>query len=52
MNIHQIDELCWIKDAWPVTAHGIGGRAANSTDCSQNLDSLSIEWTFADGTKA
>ncbi len=52
MNIHQIDELCWIKDAWPVTAHGVGGRAANSTDCGQNLDSLSIEWTFADGTKA
>ena len=52
MNIHQIDELCWIKDGWPVTAHGVGGRAANSTDCSQNLDSLSIEWTFADGTKA
>lgn len=52
MNIHQIDEICWLKDAWPVTAHGIGGRAANSTDCSQNLDSLAIEWTFADGTKA
>ncbi len=52
MNIHQIDELCWIKDQWPVSAHGVGGRAANSTDCSQNLDSLSIEWTFGDGTKA
>ncbi len=52
MNIHQIDEICWIKDAWPVSAHGTGGRAANSADCSQNLDSLSIEWTFADGTKA
>ncbi len=52
MNIHQIDEICWIKDSLPVTAHGIGGRAANSTDCSQNLDSFTIEWTFADGTKA
>jgi predicted dehydrogenase len=52
MDIHQIDEICWIKDAWPVSAHGIGGRAADSTDCSQNLDSFSIEWTFADGTKA
>ncbi len=52
MNIHQIDEICWLKDAWPVTAHGVGGRAADSTDCGQNLDSLSIEWTFADGTKA
>ena len=52
MNIHQIDEICWIKDAYPVTAHGIGGRAANSTDCGQNLDSFTIEWTFPDGTKA
>ncbi len=51
MDIHQIDEMCWIKDAYPVSAHGVGGRAANSTDCSQNLDSFSAEWTFADGTK-
>ena len=51
-DIHQIDEMCWIKDAWPVSAHGVGGRAANSTDCGQNLDSCSAEWTFADGTKA
>ena len=52
MDIHQIDEICWIKDAYPVSAHGIGGRAVNSADCSQNLDSFSVEWTFADGTKA
>lgn len=52
MDIHQIDELCWIKGAWPESAHGVGGRVANSTDCSQNLDSFSAEWTFADGTKA
>jgi len=52
MDIHQIDELCWIKDAWPVAAHGVGGRAANSTDCSQNLDSFAAEWTFPDGTRA
>ena len=52
MNIHQIDEICWIKDAWPATAHGIGGRAANNTDCGQGLDSFTVEWTFPDGTKA
>jgi len=52
MNIHQIDEICWIKDAWPVSAHAVGGRAPNSTDCGQNLDLFTIEWTFADGTKA
>jgi len=51
MDCHQVDEICWIKDAWPVTAHGIGGRAANNTDHGQGLDSFSIEWTFADGTK-
>jgi predicted dehydrogenase len=52
MDIHQIDELRWIKDANPITAHGVGGRIAGSTDCSQNLDSFSAEWTFPDGTKA
>jgi predicted dehydrogenase len=51
MNIHQIDELCWLKDQWPVVARGFGGRKANSTDHGQGLDSLSIEWTFPDGTK-
>ncbi len=49
---HQVDECCWIKDAWPVSAHGVGGRVARSKDCSQNLDSYSIEYTFADGAKA
>jgi predicted dehydrogenase len=52
MNIHQVDEICWIKGSWPVSAHGVGGRVANSTDRSQNLDSFTIEWTFEDGTKA
>lgn len=52
MNIHQIDEICWLKDSWPVTALGIGGRAANSTNRGQGFDSMSVEWTFADGTKA
>jgi hypothetical protein len=50
--VHQIDECCWLKDAWPVSAHGVGGRITNSPDYSQNHDSYSIEYTFADGTKA
>jgi len=52
MNIHQIDEMCWIMDALPVTAHAIAGRAPDSKDCSQNLDSFTIEWTFPNGAKA
>ncbi len=52
MNIHQIDEICWLKGDLPVTARGIGGRIANSKDHGQGFDSFSIEWTFPDGTKA
>lgn len=52
LMVHQIDECCWLKDAWPVSAHGVGGRIANSPDCSENHDTYSIEYTFADGTKA
>jgi predicted dehydrogenase len=50
--IHQIDECCWIKDSWPVTAVGMGGRVPASDDCGQNVDVYSIEYTFADGAKA
>lgn len=52
LMIHQMDECFWIKDAWPVSAHGVGGRIAGSTDCGQNLDSYAVEFTFPDGTKA
>ena len=52
MMIHQVDECCWIKDAWPVSAEGLGGLEPNSTDCSQNLHTYAIEYTFPDGTKA
>jgi predicted dehydrogenase len=52
MDIHQVDELCWLHDALPVSAQGVCGRIANSTDCSQNLDSFNVEWTFPNGTRA
>lgn len=50
--IHQVDECCWIKDGWPVAVHGLGGRVPRSKDCGQNIDVYSMEFTFADGTKA
>ncbi|MCL4202100.1 MAG: Gfo/Idh/MocA family oxidoreductase [Pirellulaceae bacterium] len=50
--IHQIDECCWIKDAWPVEVRGFGGRVPGSTDRGQNIDVYSMEYTFADGAKA
>ncbi len=50
--IHQIDECCWIKDAWPVSVDGLGGRVPLSKDLGQNIDIYSMEYTFADGSKA
>ena len=52
MMIHQVDECCWIKEAWPASAEGLGGREPGSDDCSQNLHTYAIEYTFPDGTKA
>jgi predicted dehydrogenase len=50
--IHQIDECCWIKDSWPVSVVGMGGRVPHSDDHGQNIAVYSMEYTFADGTKA
>jgi predicted dehydrogenase len=50
-NIHQIDECCWMKNAWPVRAHATGGRHFRGDAVDQNLDSYSVEYTFEDGTK-
>jgi predicted dehydrogenase len=49
--IHNIDECCWMKDAWPVRAQGSGGRHYRGSDIDQNFDTYSVEYTFADGTK-
>jgi predicted dehydrogenase len=50
-NIHHIDHLCWMKNAWPIKAQGIGGRHYRGNDVDQNFDSYSVEYTFADGAK-
>ncbi|MBM3860139.1 MAG: gfo/Idh/MocA family oxidoreductase [Verrucomicrobia bacterium] len=52
MMIHQVDECCWIKDAWPVSARGMGGREPAGDDYSQNLHTYAIEYAFPDGTTA
>jgi predicted dehydrogenase len=49
--IHNIDECCWMKDAWPVKAQAVGGRHYRGDKIDQNFDSYSVEYTFADGTK-
>jgi predicted dehydrogenase len=49
--IHHIDHCCWMKNAWPVKAHAIGGRHYRYDYVDQNFDSYSVEYTFADNTK-
>jgi predicted dehydrogenase len=49
--IHNIDECCWMKDGWPVSAKGTGARTYRGNYIDQNFDTYSIEYTFADGTK-
>jgi predicted dehydrogenase len=49
--IHNIDECCWMKDAWPVMAHATGGRHYRGQNVDQNFDNYSVEYTFGDGAK-
>jgi predicted dehydrogenase len=54
--IHIIDHLCWMKNAWPVKAHALGGRhyrtASDGTPyIDQNFDTYAVEYTYADGTQ-
>ncbi|HVR84618.1 MAG TPA: Gfo/Idh/MocA family oxidoreductase, partial [Planctomycetota bacterium] len=49
--IHQIDECCWMKDAWPVKAEGVGGRQFRGDNVDQNFDNYAVEFSFEDGTK-
>jgi len=49
--IHQIDELSWMKGAWPVEAMAIGGRHYRGNSLDQNFDVYSVEYTYPDGTR-
>jgi predicted dehydrogenase len=49
--IHNIDECCWMKDAWPVKAEALGGRHYRGDMVDQNFDTYDVEYTFADGSK-
>lgn len=49
--IHNIDEACWAKNAWPVKAIASGGRHYRGKNIDQNFDTYSIEYTFGDGAK-
>lgn len=48
--IHNINVCCWVKNDWPVSVQGMGGRQTR-TAADQLFDHYSAEYTFADGTR-
>lgn len=48
--IHNIDVSCWLKNEWPVSVQGMGGRHVRE-DADQLFDHYSAEYSFADGTR-
>jgi predicted dehydrogenase len=49
--IHQIDELSWMKGAWPVEAMAIGGRHYRGDSVDQNFDVYAVQYAYPDGTR-
>lgn len=48
--IHNIDVCCWIKNGWPVSVQGMGGRQVRA-EADELFDHYAAEYTFADGTR-
>ncbi len=48
--IHNIDICCWIKNDWPISAQGQGGRQVRTVP-DPMFDHYAVEYTFADGTR-
>jgi myo-inositol 2-dehydrogenase / D-chiro-inositol 1-dehydrogenase len=48
--IHNIDVCCWVKNAWPVSVQGMGGRQVR-TEPDQLFDHYAAEYHFPDGTR-
>jgi myo-inositol 2-dehydrogenase / D-chiro-inositol 1-dehydrogenase len=48
--IHNIDVCCWVKDAWPVSVQGMGGRQVRM-EPDQLFDHYAAEYHFPDGTR-
>ena len=48
--IHNVDVCCWVKNDWPVSVQGMGGRQVRQ-EADQLFDHYAAEYTFADGTR-
>jgi predicted dehydrogenase len=49
-HIHNLDVANWVKDAYPVKAHGLGGRQVRiQKEYGEIFDHHAVEYTYADG---
>ncbi len=50
-HIHNLDVINWIKNGFPVSAHGLGGRAfQKGPDSGEIFDHHAVEYEYADGS--
>jgi predicted dehydrogenase len=51
-HIHNLDVINWMKNAYPVSAEGMGGRQARiGKDWGEIYDHHFVEYTYADGSR-
>ncbi|MGD9853556.1 MAG: Gfo/Idh/MocA family protein [Planctomycetaceae bacterium] len=51
-HIHNLDVGCWIKNAYPVSALGMGGREVRKDKrYGEIFDHHAVEYTFGDGSR-
>ena len=51
LQIHNADIVHWVKNSYPVSAQGMGGRAVlDGPDSGDVFDHFSLEYTYPDGT--
>jgi predicted dehydrogenase len=52
IQIHNADIVHWVKDSYPVSVQGMGGRAIlEGPDSGDVFDHFSLEYTYPDGTR-
>lgn len=51
-HIHNLDVINWLKDSYPVSAEGMGGRQVRvGKDFGEIFDHHFVEYTYADGSR-
>ena len=51
-HIHNLDVINWVKDGYPVRAHGMGGvEVRKGKDYGEIFDHHAVEFEYADGSR-